>query len=85
MNGISDLLHAVNLHGTFGILQSTITDQASHIFHLKKKNNNKKKSYFLYFLFEILGSPARINSLILFEQVWFYILSVCFELRYKPP
>lgn len=49
MNGISDLLHAVNLHGTFGILQSTITDQASHIFHLKKKIIIKKRAIFSIF------------------------------------
>lgn len=67
------------LHGIAGILPSTITDQASHIFHLSKQKKN------CYFLFEILGNSARINSLILFEQVWFYILSVCFVLHYKLP
>lgn len=67
------------LHGTAGILPNATTDHESHIFHLPTTTK------ICYFLFEILGNSARINSLILFEQVWFYILSVCFALHYKPP
>lgn len=67
------------LHSTAGIPPNAITDHESHIFHLPTTTK------ICYFLFEIIGNSARINSLILFEQVWFYILSVCFVLHYKPP
>lgn len=83
MNGTSELLHSLSM-GCVAHLRpykaTPLTRQ--HIFSTFLTERKKKKSYFL---FEILGSSARINSLILFEQMWFYILSVCFELRYKPP